>query len=75
MILKAWGDWDLLQTLLRVLRKIGNRHGGLSIANVATRWVLDHPFVGAVIIGPSDVPVQGSWKRSLSDESARQVPD
>jgi aryl-alcohol dehydrogenase-like predicted oxidoreductase len=23
----------------------------LSIANVAVRWVLDHPFVGAVLIG------------------------
>ncbi|TCD63842.1 hypothetical protein EIP91_004884 [Steccherinum ochraceum] len=51
MILKAWGDWDLFQSLLRVLRAIGNRHDGLTIANIATRWVLDHPFVGAVIIG------------------------
>jgi hypothetical protein len=25
----------------------------VSIANVATRWVLDHDFVGAVIIGES----------------------
>ncbi|OCH86244.1 Aldo/keto reductase [Obba rivulosa] len=51
MILKAWGDWQLFQSLLTVLRRIGDRHGGVSIANVATRWVLDHPFVGAVIIG------------------------
>lgn len=51
MILKAWGDWQLFQSLLTVLRDIGNRHGGLSIANIATRWVLDHSFVGAVLIG------------------------
>ncbi|EMD32714.1 hypothetical protein CERSUDRAFT_126533 [Gelatoporia subvermispora B] len=51
MILKAWGDWELFESLLTVLRQIGDRHGGVSIANVATRWVLDHPFVGAVIIG------------------------
>jgi len=51
MIVKAWGTWDLFQALLLVLREIGNRHGGLSIANIATRWVLDHRFVGAVIIG------------------------
>ena len=51
MILKAWGNWALFQSLLAVLRDIGNRHGGLSIANIATRWVLDHTFVGAVIIG------------------------
>lgn len=51
MILKAWGSWALFQSLLAVLRDIGDRHGGLSIANIATRWVLDHSFVGAVIIG------------------------
>jgi len=51
MILKAWGDWQLFQSLLTVLRDIGDRHGGLSIANIATRWVLDHSFVGAVLIG------------------------
>jgi aryl-alcohol dehydrogenase-like predicted oxidoreductase len=51
VILKAWGDWQLFQSLLKVLRDIGNRHGGLSIANIATRWVLDHSFVGAVLIG------------------------
>ncbi|ESK92974.1 aldo keto reductase [Moniliophthora roreri MCA 2997] len=51
MILNAWGNWELFQALLRVLRNIGDRRGGLSIANVATRWVLDHPFVGAVIVG------------------------
>ncbi|KAI0691597.1 Aldo/keto reductase [Earliella scabrosa] len=51
MILKAWGTWDLFQTLLRLLRDIGDRHGGVSIANVAMRWVLEHAFVGAVLIG------------------------
>ena len=51
MILKAWGDWPLFQELLAVLRLIGDRHGGVSVANVATRWVLDQPAVGAVIIG------------------------
>jgi len=51
MILKAWGDWKLFQSLLAVLRTIGDKYGGLSISNVATRWVLDHSFVGAVLIG------------------------
>jgi len=51
MIVKAWGSWALFQSLLTVLRTIGDRHGGVSIANIATRWVLDHPCVGAVIIG------------------------
>ncbi|TFK24143.1 aldo/keto reductase [Coprinopsis marcescibilis] len=51
MIVKAWGSWELFQTLLSVLRTIGDRHGARSIANIATRWVLDHKFVGAVLIG------------------------
>ncbi|KAJ6534145.1 NADP-dependent oxidoreductase domain-containing protein [Mycena capillaripes] len=51
MIVKAWGTWALFQRLLRCLRGIGDRHGGLSIANIATRWVLDQPCVGAVIVG------------------------
>ncbi|KAF8325076.1 NADP-dependent oxidoreductase domain-containing protein [Cantharellus anzutake] len=51
VITDGWGTWDLFQALLTSLRTIADRHGGLSIANVATRWVLDHPFVGAVIVG------------------------
>jgi len=50
VIVNAWGDWELFQTLLEALREIADRHS-VSIANVATRWVLDHAFVGAVIIG------------------------
>ncbi|KAJ2920949.1 hypothetical protein H1R20_g12303, partial [Candolleomyces eurysporus] len=51
MIVNAWGSWELFQSLLLVLRRIGDKHGGRSVSNIATRWVLDHPFVGAVIIG------------------------
>src|SRR5262245_5947560 len=61
MILKAWGHWDLFQELLAVLRLIGDRHGGLSIANIATRWVLDHPVVGAVIIGKYPLALQATF--------------
>ena len=51
MITRAWGSWSLFQELLVALRAIADKYEGMSIANVATRWVLDHPFVGAVIIG------------------------
>jgi aryl-alcohol dehydrogenase-like predicted oxidoreductase len=50
IIVNAWGTWELFQSLLRLLRKIGDRHG-VTVSNIATRWVLDHAFVGAVIIG------------------------
>lgn len=50
MIIQTWGTWNLFQLLLCVLRQIANKHE-VSISNVATRWVLEHSFVGAVIIG------------------------
>jgi aryl-alcohol dehydrogenase-like predicted oxidoreductase/enamine deaminase RidA (YjgF/YER057c/UK114 family) len=46
----AIGGWDVLQTILRALDTVARRHGA-SIANVATRWVLDHPAVAGVIVG------------------------
>ncbi len=67
MILRAWGDWPLFQSLLAVLRGIGDRHGGVSISNVAVRWVLDHPFVGAVIIGASSLPRLSSVVKSMHE--------
>ncbi|KAI0032004.1 Aldo/keto reductase [Vararia minispora EC-137] len=49
--IKVWGGWVLFQELLAVLQSIGARHGGASITNIAMRWVLDHPFVGAILVG------------------------
>jgi aryl-alcohol dehydrogenase-like predicted oxidoreductase/enamine deaminase RidA (YjgF/YER057c/UK114 family) len=46
----AIGGWDVLQSILRALDRIAVRHR-VSIPNVATRWVLEHPAVAAVIIG------------------------
>ena len=44
------GGWPAFQNLLAALDVTARRHG-VSIANIATRWVLDQPAVGAVIIG------------------------
>lgn len=44
------GGWDAFQGILRAAAAIAERHG-VSIANVATRWVLDHPSVAGVIVG------------------------
>lgn len=51
VILGAWGTWPLFQILLRTLQDIGDRHGHRSISNIATRWILDHDFVGCVLVG------------------------
>ena len=49
-MIDAWGGWSLFQELLRTLDEIAQKHG-VSIANVATRYILDKPQVAGVIIG------------------------
>lgn len=44
------GGWKPFQHLLARLDRIARRHGA-TVANVASRWVLDRPAVGAVILG------------------------
>ena len=49
-MIKIWGGWSPFQQLLNRIGLIGNNHD-VSISNVAVRWILDHDFVGAFIIG------------------------
>ena len=44
------GGWDVFQNLLRAMQQVSEQHG-VSMANVASRFILDQPAVGAVIIG------------------------
>jgi len=44
------GGWAVLQTVLRALDAVARKHG-VSVSNVATRWVLEQPAVAAVIVG------------------------
>ena len=46
----AIGGWRALQSILRALERVARRHG-VSVPNVATRWVLQHQAVAAVIVG------------------------
>ncbi|MDZ8055299.1 MAG: aldo/keto reductase [Aulosira sp. ZfuVER01] len=46
----AWGGWQLFQELLSALKSIADKHG-VSISNVAVRYILDKPAVGGVIVG------------------------
>ncbi|KAL4951258.1 NADP-dependent oxidoreductase domain-containing protein [Aspergillus filifer] len=48
--IQTWGEWSLFQTLLQALDNIAKKHN-VTVSNVATRWVLDFPYVGAVIVG------------------------
>lgn len=49
-MIDAWGGWNLFQDLLVALETVAKRHG-CSLACVATRYVLDRPAVGGVIVG------------------------
>ena len=44
------GGWASFQRLLKVLQRTADRHG-VSMANIASRFTLEQPAVGAVIIG------------------------
>lgn len=46
----SWGGWQLFQELLSTLKKIADKHG-VSISNVAVRYILEKPSVGGVIVG------------------------
>lgn len=44
------GGWEVFQNILSAVAAVAKKHG-VSIANVATRWVLDQPAIAAVIVG------------------------
>ncbi|KAK0391648.1 hypothetical protein NLU13_1147 [Sarocladium strictum] len=46
----SWGTWTEFQELLRRLATVGSKHK-VSLTVVASRWVLQQPAVGAVIVG------------------------
>jgi aryl-alcohol dehydrogenase-like predicted oxidoreductase/enamine deaminase RidA (YjgF/YER057c/UK114 family) len=46
----AVGGWPALQGILQAAQAIGTKHG-VSVSNVASRWVLDLPAVAAIIVG------------------------
>ncbi|EJD42381.1 Aldo/keto reductase [Auricularia subglabra TFB-10046 SS5] len=51
-MINVWGTWDEFKQLLKTLNEVAHRHHeSISVANVATKWVLDQPAVGAVILG------------------------
>ena len=49
-MINAWGGWELFQELLTCLKSVADKHDA-SIANVASRYILDQPAVAGVIAG------------------------
>ncbi|WEW57046.1 hypothetical protein PRK78_002505 [Emydomyces testavorans] len=79
-MITIWGGWPLFQTLLSTLSTIAAKHSA-SISTVAVRWVLDFPYVGAVLVGArmgvsqhmeENLAVYG-W--SLDEEDREKIED
>lgn len=49
-MIDAWGSWREFQALLTTLRAIADQYG-VSVANVAVRYVLEQPAVAGAIVG------------------------
>lgn len=47
-MLDAWGGWSLFQELFYLLKEIAIKHG-VSISNIATRYILDKPAMGVYL--------------------------
>lgn len=70
----------MFQDLLKTLYHIAEKHG-VSVSNVATRWVLDFPYVGAVIVGTrmgisqqcDESLASLGWR--LDEEDQKQIQD
>ncbi len=48
--IEAAGGWDTYQAVLSAAASIARKHG-VSVTNVASRWVLEQPHVAGVVIG------------------------
>ncbi|MDJ1018118.1 MAG: aldo/keto reductase [Paracoccaceae bacterium] len=50
LVIDEFAPWERFQRLLGALKSVGDRYG-VSLSEVATRWVLDQPQVAAAIVG------------------------
>lgn len=78
-VLRRAGGWEWFQSLLRVLRAVGDAHEGQSVSNVAARWVLQQPAVGALILGARNAAHVDDHRRlfafELSAEELGQIEE
>ncbi|PSP25382.1 aldo/keto reductase [Halobacteriales archaeon QH_10_65_19] len=67
LIIEEVGGWEAYQNLLGTVSDIADKHG-VSIANVATRYVLEKPRVGSAIVGARNTRHIESNQRTLAFE-------
>lgn len=67
LVIRDAGGWEPFQQLLRGLATVADKHG-VSVANVASRYVLEQPGVTSIIVGARDTTHLESTLRTLSFE-------
>ena len=67
------GGWDVFQGILGAAAPIATKHG-VSISNVATRWVLEHEAVAAAIIGARHHRERAPRRQPQSYSASRSMP-
>jgi aryl-alcohol dehydrogenase-like predicted oxidoreductase len=76
LIIDDFGGWALFQELLGTLQAVARKHA-VSIAAIATRWVLDRPGVAAVIVGSRYAhqleSALGMFKVTLDDDDRAAI--
>ncbi len=64
-IIDDWGDWDLFQELLSLLRSIWTVHNA-SISEVAMNWTLSRDWVSAIIVWARDPQYASTLNHTFS---------
>lgn len=59
-VVAVWGGWGLFQELLYAVKGVADKYG-VSMENVAMRWVLEREGVSAVLVGG------GGWQRGVAE--------
>lgn len=70
------GGWEIFQSLLKILKKIGDKHS-VSISTVAIKYILDKPQVAATIVGARNASYIQDYKLifqlKLDDEDRQAI--
>ncbi len=76
LIIEEFGGWALFQELLAALEQVAAKHG-VTVSNVAVRWLLDRPRVAGAIVGAASAEHLESnlriFRLELDDDDHRRL--
>ncbi|PTM09170.1 MAG: aldo/keto reductase [Bacteroidetes bacterium] len=78
LIIDEFGGYDLFQELLRTLRNVADKYN-VGIAEIASKYMLQKPMVGAVIVGARNSKHLNSLQKldsfSLDDDDLKKISE